>query len=79
MNDDVESRDAIGWYLTGVATTFFAAGASHVLADLQLDLVGNLLIELVAERTVDDRYEDVTHDVRHHTGCTDRECILRRD
>ena len=50
-------------HLAGVATALLNAGTHHVVADVQLDLVSNLLVETIAQDAVDDRHEDVLDNV----------------
>ena len=56
-------------HLASVSTTLLDAGTHHVVADVQLHLVGDLVVETITKSTVDDRYDDVLDYVRDHPGC----------
>jgi len=50
-------------HLAGVSTTLLDAGTQHVVADVQLHLVGDLLVETITQPAVNDRHDDVLYDV----------------
>jgi len=50
-------------YLTSVSATLLDAGTHHVVTDVQFHLVGNLLVETIAQNAVDHRYDDVLNHV----------------
>jgi len=57
-------------HLAGVTTTLFNAGTHHVVTDVQFDCVGDLLVQLITQTTVNDRHHYVLDDTGHHAGCT---------
>jgi len=63
-------REGRAVHLTGVSSTFLDACTHHVVTDVQLDFVSYLLVETIAEATVDDWHDHVLDHVRHHARCT---------